>query len=612
MTKLYGYFIILLAGWLLIWYIIFVHGVAVSDDVGGDDKAHKHSIANVQKGMSVEERIHFNPYRNLEQLMEEYWNASQTTYPHVEKKEDGDTSRTSTPPQSSAESTSKTIPESVIKNTAHPTEAAAVSTAIIKKHALVIPYRNRSYHCQEFIRYLEKYLPQNYNTTEQEFSLWVVEQYDDELFNRAWLANVGLAEIFKAEPTTECITFHDIDLIPDNSTDVKGPVWYDRCDLPTQIGSELQHFNWKVPYANGAGGITTLSQKHWKAINGFSNDYCGWGGEDDDLYLRIKINKLLDPRTKSITRPPKGEGRFMTISQEINHHPTDNRTDQQNHDISLKILKQMGYFSGGKSSRWKYDGLSDLQYSVVSEEKKEGVGFNRINHLKVRQQLLEFVRIPKTAGSSIEHAAALANIPWGACHFNHASSEEMSCPKPANFQQLGLHPAADKAWLKGESMWHIPPHFWNINLFHSKKTFTVVRNPYTLAVSIYYDRWVGYQGPEKENPKTLNTFLAQWFTRPPALFKLTQADYVYQNNKAVIDHVVRFENLDTEFASLMKQYNLEDRILLQSNATNKGIVVPGHKKLGLEDLSRTSLQLIELHYARDFDLFGYTKMNSGS
>lgn len=27
---------------------------------------------------------------------------------------------------------------------------------------------------------------------------------------------------------------------------------------------------------------------HWRAVNGFSNFYPGWGGEDDDLFHRVR------------------------------------------------------------------------------------------------------------------------------------------------------------------------------------------------------------------------------------------------------------------------------------------------------------------------------------
>ena len=34
------------------------------------------------------------------------------------------------------------------------------------------------------------------------------------------------------------------------------------------------------------GGILALAARHYKDINGFSNTFYGWGGEDNDLSIR--------------------------------------------------------------------------------------------------------------------------------------------------------------------------------------------------------------------------------------------------------------------------------------------------------------------------------------
>ena len=34
--------------------------------------------------------------------------------------------------------------------------------------------------------------------------------------------------------------------------------------------------------------VTAYKEEQFKRINGFSNEYWGWGGEDDDLYHRMR------------------------------------------------------------------------------------------------------------------------------------------------------------------------------------------------------------------------------------------------------------------------------------------------------------------------------------
>ena len=36
------------------------------------------------------------------------------------------------------------------------------------------------------------------------------------------------------------------------------------------------------------GGISMLSARQFSEINGFSNIFWGWGGEDDDSFLRLR------------------------------------------------------------------------------------------------------------------------------------------------------------------------------------------------------------------------------------------------------------------------------------------------------------------------------------
>jgi len=42
----------------------------------------------------------------------------------------------------------------------------------------------------------------------------------------------------------------------------------------------------RVPYDNIFGGVTAFKQQHFETVNGFSNEFYGWGGEDDDMYNR--------------------------------------------------------------------------------------------------------------------------------------------------------------------------------------------------------------------------------------------------------------------------------------------------------------------------------------
>ena len=162
-------------------------------------------------------------------------------------------------------------------------------------HAIVIPYRDRKFHLEQFIEHMGPYLRRNF--PKDTFELWIVEQDDSFLFNRAWLGNVGIANIkqqnrhhrfeeLKAQqakangnvnltisvpPPPRCIILHDVDLIPT----VDG-VPYTNCSRPIQLGSELAHFNYSIPYPLYTGGVgPSMTLEHWTKINGMSNDFYG-------------------------------------------------------------------------------------------------------------------------------------------------------------------------------------------------------------------------------------------------------------------------------------------------------------------------------------------------
>lgn len=42
----------------------------------------------------------------------------------------------------------------------------------------------------------------------------------------------------------------------------------------------------RLRYKGYFGGVTAMTKEQFLEVNGFSNSYWGWGGEDDDLRIR--------------------------------------------------------------------------------------------------------------------------------------------------------------------------------------------------------------------------------------------------------------------------------------------------------------------------------------
>lgn len=95
------------------------------------------------------------------------------------------------------------------------------------------------------------------------------------------------------------------------------------------------HDVFRLPYGEYFGGVTAMSRTHFELINGFSNIFWGWGGEDDDLYYRTKGHNL------NITRYPPEVACYHSLShakQKANPH----RYKKDNH--LFECLKVINYF----------------------------------------------------------------------------------------------------------------------------------------------------------------------------------------------------------------------------------------------------------------------------
>ena len=50
----------------------------------------------------------------------------------------------------------------------------------------------------------------------------------------------------------------------------------------------VDKWKYKLPYSTIFGGVVAINTDTFRRLNGFSNTFWGWGGEDDDMGVRIK------------------------------------------------------------------------------------------------------------------------------------------------------------------------------------------------------------------------------------------------------------------------------------------------------------------------------------
>ena len=105
----------------------------------------------------------------------------------------------------------------------------------VAKVAIIVPYRDRMVNLKLFLEYMHQYL------SEQNiyYGIYVVEPKAKLIFNRALLMNIGFNEALK-EDSWNCFVFHDVDLLPENDTNIYG---CDR-DFPKQMAISISIHNY--------------------------------------------------------------------------------------------------------------------------------------------------------------------------------------------------------------------------------------------------------------------------------------------------------------------------------------------------------------------------------
>ncbi|XP_052810590.1 uncharacterized protein LOC128238574 isoform X1 [Mya arenaria] len=201
--------------------------------------------------------------------------------------------------------------------------------------AIVIPYRDREIHLKIFLNNIHPFLQRQ----QLDYGIYIVEMAANTTFNRALLMNIGYMEALR-EYDYDCFIFHDVDLIPEDDRNL-----YTCQHSPRHMSVAIDTFDYKLPYPQLFGGVTALSREHFRLVNGFSNLYFGWGGEDDDMYRRVLLAGL------TVTRYTPSVARYKMLV-----HAKDKENDDR-----FNILKSV-------RARRLVDGLSSLKYRVLERE----------------------------------------------------------------------------------------------------------------------------------------------------------------------------------------------------------------------------------------------------
>jgi hypothetical protein len=161
--------------------------------------------------------------------------------------------------------------------------------------AIIVPYRDlhkeqhRSQQLSRFLPHMTMFLSKQVAAgTVKDFHIYIVEQSDDgRKFNRGKLLNIGFDYAKRSRAHNKVIThdvfiFHDVDLLPNDDL----ATWYSRFPkTPIHIARCWNRYHNNPKYF---GGIVSFSASDMRRINGYPNNFWGWGGEDDEMQKRCE------------------------------------------------------------------------------------------------------------------------------------------------------------------------------------------------------------------------------------------------------------------------------------------------------------------------------------
>jgi N-terminal domain of galactosyltransferase/N-terminal region of glycosyl transferase group 7 len=225
---------------------------------------------------------------------------------------------------------------------------------------ILVPYRDREQNLLRFISHMEQFL----ESAPHRFV--VVEQGDDKPFNKGTLLNIGFSLV---RDTARCVCFHDVDMIPTGD-----PSNYVRTTRTTHISGEVEQFDYRLPYLEYMGGVFITPIDEFVKVNGFSNDYWGWGSEDDDLFARFVIAQIpiirKPGRYSSLPHPAappsKTNGsRLMRTFAAITQLPHSGSDKERVDEFKAKYERDFGI------REWdpidiRVDGLTSLTYKSLT------------------------------------------------------------------------------------------------------------------------------------------------------------------------------------------------------------------------------------------------------
>ncbi len=212
---------------------------------------------------------------------------------------------------------------------------------------ILVPYRNRKAHLDTFIKDVVPLFEQHLTP----FKVIVVEQEEGKLFNRGQMLNIGY-DIYKDSGVY--FFTHDVDNFPKEN--VVSTLYKKEIDANTILGI-------RTPACGTLGCIVKFHKDVYAKINGFPNDFWGWGVEDKNFQNRAETYNI--KIEKNFLKGDKNTAEFFTVLDDIDDRKHSGRFHS---DTSFEYNKFKSISHDDKVKHALKTGLNNLKYTILEEE----------------------------------------------------------------------------------------------------------------------------------------------------------------------------------------------------------------------------------------------------
>jgi poly(A) polymerase len=239
---------------------------------------------------------------------------------------------------------------------------------IVPKVAIIVPFRDpelngpRTKQLEYFMKYFTGRIPNS--------KIFIVKQSNDGRgFNRGKLLNIGY--LISKQEKFDTYIFHDVDLIPSTNF-CKFYSKFLKKGHVLQLGACWPRYSMNKTYL---GGITSFNGTDFERIDGFPNIYEKWGSEDNELYKRVNLGRLV------VDKPFCSNNDIIDLE---NMNLEEKLLDLKKKDDKNPIQYELNALYDSVrflDPRPRWYGLKNVEYKVLAFTQKENINIIEVDIL---------------------------------------------------------------------------------------------------------------------------------------------------------------------------------------------------------------------------------------